>query len=121
VLNDLVATLPPDFEDGWTSVNSTDLERCIAKIAFCEAIRVVDASIRDRSVSRFITKGEGDSSSFLGAVMPGEVTDDMHRITHNRVRGRDGEQGWMTNVRIYAFLPTPLYSVVLRPNAPLPD
>ncbi len=116
-LNDFVAPLPPRFEDGWTRFNPTDLERCIAKIALCEAIRVVDSSIRDHLVSQFIIEGKGDSSLFLGAEMPEAVTDDMHRITYNRIRRSDGEAGWIANVRIFGFLPTPQYSVVLRPNA----
>lgn len=120
-LNDSSAPLPPHFEDGWVRFNPTDLERCIAKIALCEAIRVADPSIRDRVVSRFIIRGEGDSSLFLGAAMPDAVSDEMHSITHNRLRGREGVEAWMTNIQIFAFLPTPVYSVVLRPNGPFED
>jgi hypothetical protein len=116
-LNPVDETADPNFEDGWTSFNATDLERCIAKIALCEAIRVIDPSIRDKMVARFVIEGVGDSSFFMGAEIKHEVSDNMHSVTHNMIRHHSGEQGWMTNVRIFAFLPTPLYNVVLRPNA----
>lgn len=116
-----VTELPhPSFEDSFIKFNPSDLERCIAKIALCEAIRIIDPTIRDRRVANFIINGTEESSSFLGAVLNHDVSDNMHKIEHQMLRGRTGEQVWVSYVRLFDFLPTPRYSVVIRPN-PSPD
>jgi len=118
-LNPAKQLLPDHYEDSWTTFNPTDIERCIAKIALCEAIRVVDISIRDRDVASFIIEGQGDSSAFLGASLENNVSDTMHSVTHQQLERRNGavvEKAWMTNVQIFSFLPTPSYKVILRPD-----
>lgn len=115
-LNDTEQLMPDHYEDGWTSFNSVDIERCIAKIAVCEAIRVVDESIRDPVLSRFILDGEGDSSEFLGAITTNDATNDMHRVLHQKLtKGESDAVGLMTTVELFSFLPSPSYKVLIRP------
>ncbi len=63
-LNDVEQPMPNHYEDGWIRFNSADIERCIAKIALCEAVRIVDKSIRDPVLSQFILEGKVTVQSF---------------------------------------------------------
>ncbi|WP_454686230.1 hypothetical protein [Agrobacterium leguminum] len=112
--------MPDHYEEGWTTFNSADIERCVAKIALCEAIRVVDDSIRDPILSRYILDGDGDSSEFLGAEPKHEITDKMHKVYHQKLI-KDGSNavGLMTTVELFSFLPSPSYKVMIRPPAPI--
>lgn len=119
-LNDAEQLMPDHYEDGWTSFNSADIERCIAKIALCEAIRVVDESIRDPVLSQFILDGEGDSSDFLGAIATHKATNDMHRVDHQKLTKQGSNAvALMTTVELFSFLPSPSYKVLIRPSDPI--
>ncbi|WP_141135742.1 hypothetical protein [Cereibacter sphaeroides] len=108
--------MPPHFEDCPIPINSLDIERCIAKIALCEAIRSIDASIRDPKIADFILSGEGDASEFLGARLGGEITDNMHSVSHQRLfDGQNKQSALLTTVKLFSWLPTPSYQVVIRP------
>lgn len=119
-LNDAGQPMPDDLEDGTISFNSADIERCVAKIALCEAIRTVDQGIRDPVLSRFILNGEGDSSEYLGAAPTHNITNDMHRVIHQKLTSNAGDAvGVMTTVELFGFLPSPSYQVVIRPPVPI--
>ncbi|MHB2264213.1 hypothetical protein [Aliihoeflea sp. PC F10.4] len=116
-LNDSGKPLPDHYEEGWIKFNSSDIERCIAKIALCEAIRVVDQSIRDPVLSRFILDGDGDSSDFLGALAKHDITDKMHHVFFQKLtKGGSDAVGLLTTVELFGFLPSPSYKVVIRPS-----
>jgi hypothetical protein len=114
-VNPPTALMAEHFDDGWVTFNPTDIERCVAKIALCEAIRVVDAKVRDPMLTRFILEGEGDSSEFLGATMGHEITNKMHHVAHQKIVARNAAMGVMTTVELFSFLPSPTYQVLIRP------
>lgn len=115
-LNDVKPLEQDHYEEGWIRFNSADIERCIAKIALCEAIREIDQNIRDPVLSRFILEGHGDSSEFLGAIATHDITNQMHRIFYEKLV-KDGRDviGLMTTVELFSFLPSPSYKVLVRP------
>lgn len=116
LLNDAEQPKQDHYEEGWIRFNSADIERCIAKIALCEAIHVIDENIRDSVLSRFILDGEGDSSDFLGAVATHDITNQMHRVFHQKLtKGGSSAAGLMTTVELFSFLPSPSYKVLVRP------
>jgi hypothetical protein len=114
-LNDVKSLERDRYEEGWTKFNSADIERCIAKIALCEAIREIDQSIRDPVLSRFILEGQGDSSEFLGAIATHDITNQMHRVFYHRLTRGRRDIGLMTTVELFSFLPSPSYKVLVRP------
>ena len=115
-LNDAEHPKQDHYEEGWTRFNSADIERCVAKIALCEAIRQIDESIRDPVLSKFILDGDGDSSEFLGAIATHDITNEMHRVLHQKLTKEGGDTvGLMTTVELFSFLPSPSYKVLIRP------
>jgi hypothetical protein len=114
-LNDAKSLGRDRYEEGWTKFNSADIERCIAKIALCEAIREIDQSIRDPVLSRFILEGQGDSSEFFGAMATHDITNQMHRVFYHKLTKGRRDIGLMTTVELFSFLPSPSYKVLIRP------
>ncbi len=117
-INSPASVIPAHLEDNWVTFNSEDIERCIAKIALCEAIRSVDVSIRDSKISNYILEGKSDTSEFIGASPRHKITDDMHWVSHQKLvrRGSD-ETAILTTVNLFNWLPTPSYQVLIRPDS----
>lgn len=103
----------------WYKFNATDLERVVAKIAYCEAIRLVDPALKDQRLARFVLGQESESCDFIGAKTGEKPTDTIHEVSFSRLAER--RPPWrkflLCNVRLFSFLPTPTYQVLIRENA----
>lgn len=96
------------------TVNSLWWAQFIAKIAYCEYIRVIDAKFRSPKLSNFIVAGKGDMSNFVGGredARPriGCTTNVMH-FALPRLKGGFAI---LTYVRVFSWMDTPSYLVYL--------
>jgi hypothetical protein len=101
--------------------NTGDMERLACKIAYGEFIRLCDQKFRDERISKFILGEDIDSSLFIGSFPETPVTSSLHDLTIANLRDQDEklvEDMQLLTVRIFSFLPTPTYAVILQ-NLPL--
>jgi hypothetical protein len=119
-VNDLVGR-GPSGSDQWTTepykIDHDKFLRAIAKIAYCEFIRMFDNTYVNEEVSDYIVRGVGDPSFIVGGKHGDPPDKNLHSIEHmlGRWQVPSTRTGYslLARVRLFSFLNTPSYYVWL--------
>lgn len=106
----------PNLSGYWgpsVRMNGALWARFLAKVAYGEYIRTIDSKFRSPAVSKFILKGYGDLSNFVGGRSEAPSTNYMYNVGFCAYARANGDYAIACYIRLLSFLESPLYLIHL--------
>jgi hypothetical protein len=95
------------------NIDSVTWARFLAKVAYGEYIRVYDRQFRSDGLSKFIVRGTGDATNYVGGRESKSAIDFIYNVTFCALDRPQGGCALVSYLRLFSFLETPSYLVYL--------